>query len=433
MKVPPLLRWTRSVFPSRTLPSQAGGYQSYNSLLVIARAQSSVTPQVEDAGDHDLRVEEQLADNTPPEPKSTRHPARSKPERPVFPSTLPSRASTSARLAALHARLALPPRLPIQTLARCLIDKSADPHPDYNNTSLAILGSDFLGYLTSEAILCRYPRLPTEVVFSANTAYIGPKTLATVTKEWGVETVHAPGGEVDAGLLQFRRREAGNTLSKRGVPLKEVEEIEEPISSTRPNAEVTQQRGWRRGVSSRTIYEDVTGQTIPQQPTTSSKDPESGPEAITTTFEHASAQFIRALVGGLYLHTGLKNAKNFYMAHLFSRHLDISSLFSFRQPTRDLSRLCAREGFDRPLARLLSETGRKSRSPTFLVGIFSGREKLGESSGASLDEARTRAAIAALKGWYLYSPLDVRVPSDAIGRSPSQWKPLMIDEGEIIV
>ena len=389
-----------------------------------------------DGDDPNLSHDEQSTDETLADldqPLETQHREKLKPARSALPSPPPSIASTSPRLAALHARLALPARLPIQTLARCLIDRSADPHSDYNNTSLALLGSDFLGYLTSEAILCRYPRLPTEVVFSANTAYIGPRTLATITKEWGVETVHAPGGEVDPGLLQFTRREAGNAFSKKGVPLKEIEEFEEPLSATRPNPEAMKNWGWRRGVSSRTMYEDVTGQTIPQQADSSSPASQSRSEISATIFEGAAAQFIRALMGSLYLHTGLKNAKNFYMAHIFSRQLDISSLFSFRQPTRDLSRLCAREGFDRPLARILSETGRKSRHPIFLVGVFSGREKLGEASGASLDEARTRAAIAALKGWYLYSPLDTRVPSDAIGKSGSQWEPLMIDEGEVIV
>ena len=68
----------------------------------------------------------------------------------------------------------------------------------------------------------------------------------------------------------------------------------------------------------------------------------------------------------------------------------------------------------------------------FVVGVFSGREKLGEASGASLDEARFRAAIAALKGWYLYSPVEVRVPSDVEGGG-KEWSPVLVDGGEVIV
>ena len=60
---------------------------------------------------------------------------------------------------------------------------------------------------------------------------------------------------------------------------------------------------------------------------------------------------------------------------------------------------------------------------------------MGEAAGASLDEAKTRAAAAALKGWYLYQPLEVRVPSeteDPIGRAKG-WTPVMIDGGEVLV
>ena len=317
------------------------------------------------------------------------------------------------------------------------MDASADPHPHFNNLSLSLLGNDLLGYFTSEAVLCRYPRLPTDIVFAAMAAYVGPKTLAAITREWGVQAAAAPGGEVDPGLLQFARQEAGNASSDgSGVQIKELGEVARPLSATRPNPE-QMLRGWRRGVSSRTVYNDYFGDEInrtseqnsntledPHQPTTSSTPP--------TTLEAASASFIRALMGGLYLHTGLRQTKAFYNAHILSRHLDISSLFSFRQPTRDLSKLCAREGFESPVARILSETGRRSRHPVFIVGVFSGREKLGEGSGGSLDEARTRAAVAALKGWYLYSPLKVRVPSEVVG-SKKQWEELMVDGGEIIV
>ena len=108
-------------------------------------------------------------------------------------------------------------------------------------------------------------------------------------------------------------------------------------------------------------------------------------------------------------------------------------MFSFSQPARDLSRLCAREGFERPVAKIISETGRRSRHPVFLVGIYSGADKLGEGAGASLAEARTRAAVAALKGWYLYSPLNVRVPSSMEEKGAAPWKPLYVDLGEVIV
>jgi dsRNA-specific ribonuclease len=93
-----------------------------------------------------------------------------------------------------------------------------------------------------------------------------------------------------------------------------------------------------------------------------------------------------------------------------------------------------REGFEAPIARLVSETGRLSRHPVFVVGVYSGKDKLGEGAGSSLDEARTRAAANALKAWYLYRPLEVTVPSSTEGElDASKWRPNMIDCGEIVV
>lgn len=38
----------------------------------------------------------------------------------------------------------------------------------------------------------------------------------------------------------------------------------------------------------------------------------------------------------------------------------------------------------------------------FVVGVYSGREKLGEGQGTSLKEAKARANVNALRAWYLY-------------------------------
>jgi hypothetical protein len=86
------------------------------------------------------------------------------------------------------------------------------------------------------------------------------------------------------------------------------------------------------------------------------------------------------------------------------------------------------------VARLLSETGRYSIAPVFVVGVYSGVDKLGEGAGSSLDEARIRAAANALRGWYLYRPAEVTKPSDVEGDSArgARWLPNHIDCGEII-
>lgn len=247
-------------------------------------------------------------------------------------------------------------------------------------------------------------------------AYVGPTALAAITREWGVEVAAEPGGEVDPGLLQAKRIPAG------------AQELDEGLSE-RPNAG----NRWKKSISSKTLYGDAFGDesASPNREVGTDMKTRTGPRAVT--LERASTNFARAVMGAVYLHGGRPAAKQFFRQHILSRELSIAGLFDFRQPTRDLSRLCAREGFDSPVARIISETGRKSRHPVFVVGVYSGYDKLGEGSGGSLDEARTTAAIAALKGWYLYSPLNVKVPSDDATDRGKSWEPVFIDCGEVIV
>lgn len=318
----------------------------------------------------------------------------------------PNKASQSAKLAALHARLALPKKLPLETMARALVDPSADPNSRFNNLTLSQVGGPILSYHVSEWLLCHYPRLPMTILFAATYAYNGPKTLQIIAKEWGVETAFAPGPEVDPGLLQFSKIKPGTVMPSGG-------------GTTRPD----KRDYYRRGISSRNVYDDEFGDVVP-------KDGVVNQEVPTET---AYANFVKAVIGSIYLHAGRAAAKTFVEQHVLSRHLQIGTLFRFENPVRELSRLCAREDFEYPVARILSETGRYSRSPVFVVGIFSGSEKLGEGAGPTLVEARTRACIAALKAWYLYSPgNDVRVPSDMEEPGAKPWEPVHIDLGEII-
>ncbi|KAJ5904247.1 hypothetical protein N7504_006630 [Penicillium tannophilum] len=326
-----------------------------------------------------------------------------------YPSPPVEAATNSAKLAALHARLYLPSRLPVQTLARTLVDASADPNADFNNESLATLGHDLLTYYTSEYLLCKYPRLPLTVIFAAMYAYVGPKTLAAMAKEWGVDLAAAPGGEVDPGYLQFRRVDPGT----------DVNAATDDVKTPRPYANAAK---WRKTVTSKIFYDDEFGDPI--------KGASAPGEGVTA--EQASATFVRALMGSVYLHAGRPAAKRFFEQHILSRSLNISDLFNFSQPARDLARLCARENFEKPVAKITSETGRLSRHPVFVVGIFSGQDQLGEGAGASLLEARERAALSALKGWYLYSPLNVRVPSSMEEDGASPWEPAHVDLGEVI-
>ncbi|KAL3418322.1 54S ribosomal protein L3 [Phlyctema vagabunda] len=326
---------------------------------------------------------------------------------PVHASPLPQAALRSAKLGALHARLSLSKKIPLQTMARTLVDPTADTNVDFNNAALAQIGGNLMSYYVSEWIMCRYPRLPMTVLFAAAYAYNGPKTLQIVAREWGVETVAAPGAEVDPGLLQFSKVAPGTTLNGLGAGQLRADKAH-----------------YRRGISSRNVYDDEFGDIIPSSTEKANN---------TQTTENAYANFVKAVVGAIYVHAGREAAKTFITQHILSRHLDVSKLFEFKYPVRDLARLCARENFEFPVARMLSETGRMSISPVFVVGIFSGADNLGEGAGPSLEEARLRASVAALKSWYLYSPgNDIRLPSEMESENPAPWKPVYIDIGEIV-
>jgi dsRNA-specific ribonuclease len=259
-------------------------------------------------------------------------------------------------------------------------------------------------------------------------AYIGPKSLASISREWGVEYAAAPGGEVDPAYLQFTRVPP--------EPKEETFKIGPDLITTNagPNARAEGDgpaAKYRRGMSSRSVNADIFGGFEDlARPPRGLNEPEASPPIVAVTAEKASMTFVRALMGAIYLHAGRGAAKRFFQDHIRSRQLNMSSLFQFRFPARDLDKLCRREGFQTPVARILAETGRRSRHPVFIVGVFSGSDKLGEGAGASLDEARTRAAVAALKGWYLYSPLEVRVPSEMEDPGAREWEPVLIDFGD---
>ncbi|PQE14231.1 60s ribosomal l3 protein [Rutstroemia sp. NJR-2017a BVV2] len=381
-----LERWSGQLLSPRTRP---GSLRPQPRNLMPARNSTCLRMQSTAAASN-VKYEDPWAAFTPPS----------------YGSPPPSAALKSSKLAALHARLALPKKLPLQTLARTLVHPSADSNRSFNNLQLDLIGDNILNYHVAEHLICTYPRLPMAVLFASQYAYCGPETLTLIAKEWGVEMAANPGPEVDPGLLQFEKLKPGTELPTGG-------------RTTRSDAPY-----FRRGLSSRVVYDDQFGDTIRK------RDDITAPQKTTTAY----MRFVRALIGGIYLHAGRTAARTFIKQHILSRHLDMESLLAFSHPVRDLARLCAREDFDPPVARILSETGRASISPVYVVGIYSGKDKLGEAAGSSLDEARIRASVVSLKAWYLYSPgRDVNVPSDTeLAGEKKPWEPVHIDIGEII-
>ncbi|KAI0393012.1 ribonuclease III [Xylariaceae sp. FL0594] len=337
----------------------------------------------------------------------------------TLPSPHPDRATRSAKLAALHARLSLSSKIPIKVLARALVDPSADPSPQFNNANLAFVGASLLHYHTSEWLVMKYPRLPMAILFEAMKGYSGEASLSRIARAWGVEPAGAPGEEVDPGYLQYSNEQPTVKVHRWGYERAESKELVK--------------YKWRRGLSSRIVLDDAFGRLVnnPDVPVPADELAQRG-VVIENAEQNAHANFVRSVVGAVYLYCGSEAAKTFIKAHVLSRQLDLENLFAFKLPQRELTRLCARENFDPPVARLLSETGRMSRTPVFVVGIYSGMDKLGEAAGPSLSAAKTAAAINALKAWYLYSPGVVDVPSDTLAEDAAPWTPAYVDIGEII-
>lgn len=288
-------------------------------------------------------------------------------------------AKKSAPLVALHYRLGLPSSFKLNLLARCLTCRSASTNQE-DNYALNIVGKNFLSYFTTEYLLGQYPRLPVPILNAAVSAYISSYSLLAVGKDsWGIDIDGTPALQK---VLNDEPKEY--SLGKlRFVPVDPREE---------------------RGVTK------ITG------------------DKGQLSSHNAYAIAVRSIIGAHYTATKSESVtRDFIYQHILSRKLDISSMFEFEQPTRELSSLCKREGLETPIARLMAENGRSSNSPVYVVGVFSGTQKLGESYGSSLKEAKIRASVNALKNWYLYKPVEVSVPSDA------DFKPSVVDHGIVIV
>ncbi|PVU95401.1 hypothetical protein BB561_001832 [Smittium simulii] len=122
-------------------------------------------------------------------------------------------------------------------------------------------------------------------------------------------------------------------------------------------------------------------------------------------------QALQALVGAIYLDNGPNAAKEFIHKHFMSQRIDPTQLVNFDSPILHLKLLCRRKNLDAPVSRLLKETGRYTSSPVFIVGMFSGVDKIGEGFGSSLAMAEFRSARNALMNYYTRQETKFTLPS----------------------
>lgn len=299
----------------------------------------------------------------------------------IFTHRLPeSTAQQSPLLVALHSRLNLPSSYSLSTLSQALNHIKFESLA--NNFGLNTLGKTLLSYYVSEHLLIKYPRLPMLVHNSAVDAYMGVETLYEIGKSWGIQidetsklTKHLSQEPefLKFGKLRFIPEEFKQEVKESGV--EELSQSEVKTFNKENGAYISKQ------------YE-------------------------------AYAASVRSIIGGLYTHTNEDATKSFINDHILSRKLPLEQMFQFSQPGRELSRLCEKLNFTEPITtRLIAETGRLTNHAIYVVGVFSGGEKLGEGVGSSIKEAKTRATVNALMSYYLYSPIneqgnDIKLPSD---------------------
>lgn len=159
-----------------------------------------------------------------------------------------------------------------------------------------------------------------------------------------------------------------------------------------------------------------------------------GADTARNYVDTAYADFVRSVVGALDIHGSTKDVRQFIDHHFLSREIDLVRSFRINQPERELSHLCAREGLEAPVTRLIAETGRRSNSAVFIAGVYSGMDKLGEGQGSSLKEAKYLAASNAMKSWYLFEDRSATLSSHLLEDDfTGTYKPAMVDVGNVIV
>lgn len=125
--------------------------------------------------------------------------------------------------------------------------------------------------------------------------------------------------------------------------------------------------------------------------------------------------------------------RTFLDNHLFSGTFPIEILCRPKAPMLKLAQVLT-EKLSRspPDYRLLHETGRLSNEAVFVVGVYSGREKIAEAFGPSLFVAKERAAIEALRKIFLIETPKAPRKSDHLLNNEQNAQLKDIDQLEVL-
>ena len=98
---------------------------------------------------------------------------------------------------------------------------------------------------------------------------------------------------------------------------------------------------------------------------------------------------------------------------------DLRELIKLQHPSFVLRAILKEKGKSPPKIRLLSETGRLSHFPSFVVGVYSQEQLLGEGSGTSLKRAEKEAMSIAVRNHFMKELKNISLPSNNDKKIPS--------------
>ena len=139
-----------------------------------------------------------------------------------------------------------------------------------------------------------------------------------------------------------------------------------------------------------------------------------------------------AVVGVLYEHQGGRSARSFIHDFVISQLAtkDLSDIIKLQHPRFMLYAILKSKGQPKPVSRLIGESGRATHFPSFVVGVYSGEQLLGDGCGTSIKRAEREAMIAALQTHFQTELSSCRLPSDHDDFVPEEQLQLRTESDE---
>ena len=242
--------------------------------------------------------------------------------------------------------------------------------------------------------------------------------LSALAHRVGIDPVHLPllrlalrdGNQLDSShpsSLEEQEPEKEDKLSVRGRSVM-LHYLHEYLYFNYPKLNTAMLRNIREFLNSDLVVTDLAshlGITQLIQTTKILSDP-SNANVIRTAFY--------AVIGLVYENQGGKAARSFVHDFIISQLAsnDLGELLKLQHPRFMLHAILKSKGKRRPTSRLIKESGRATHFPSFMVGVYSGVELLGEGCGTSLKRAEREAMLAALRTHFQTELSNVPLPSD---------------------